>query len=76
MVERAWMGLSRKLPPEGQPENARKPFAFFVLPLSLEYPGKFAGWLAEKPFSHIRFGCPALELAMRLENRILRRALT
>jgi hypothetical protein len=76
MVESAWMWLSRKLPPEGQPENARKPFAFFVLPLSLEYPGKFAGWLAEKPFSHIRFGCPALELAMRLENRILRRALT
>jgi hypothetical protein len=76
MTENAWMWMTNTLPPPPGPVLEKKPFVYFVLPLTLEYPGIMANWLAQKRFSHIRFSCPALEIAIELENQILRRKLS
>lgn len=40
---------------------------FFVLPLSLEFHGAWAKWLARKRITHLRFSCPAFNVGLALE---------
>ncbi len=44
---------------------------FFVLPLSLEFHGLWAKWLARQRITHLRFSCPAFNLSLALEAKIL-----
>jgi len=44
---------------------------FFVLPLSLEFHGAWAKWLARKKMTHLRFSCPAYNLTLALEASLL-----
>lgn len=73
MAQNAWMMLFQCLPPEPKYPVESKPFYFFVLPLSLEFEGQWARWLAMQRWTHLRFHCPALELAFSIENQVLRR---
>lgn len=76
MVESAWMWLSGSLAERtGNQSVLKKPFYFFVLPLTLEYEGILPQFLAHNRLSHLRFHCEALEIAFEIENRILRRSL-
>lgn len=74
MLEATWLALGGK--PDDLPQGARKEgrFAFFVLPMTLEYEGTWAKTLARQPWTHIRFHCPALELGFALEVAIRKRA--
>lgn len=71
MLESAWMWLSNGAPPATGPTK-KGHFYFFVLPLTVEYEGKIAQWFAHKRISHLRFGCQAMEVALALENQVLR----
>lgn len=69
LLENAWMMLFKKCPTDAG-RIVKNPFFFFVLPLSLEFEGKWAHQLALKPWTHIRFECPAMELALAIENQL------
>lgn len=69
LLENAWMMLFKKWPQAHGNQN-NKLFFFFVLPLSLEFEGKWAHQLALQPWTHIRFECPAMELALAIENQL------
>lgn len=73
MVENAWMWISGSVIKcaENQP-ILKKPFYFFVLPLTLEYEGILPQFLAHNRVTHLRFHCDALEIAFEIENRILK----
>jgi hypothetical protein len=47
---------------------------FFVLPLSLEFHGAWAKWLARKHITHLRFSCPAFNVGLALEATCLYQA--
>ncbi len=44
---------------------------FFVLPLSQEFHGLWAKWLARQRITHLRFSCPAFNLTLALEAKLL-----
>lgn len=73
LLEIAWLHLTGLKPPTYRGQNMKDHFAFFVLPLTQEYEGGFAQWLAQKRISHIRFACPAHEIALELERELLLR---
>lgn len=73
LLENSWMLLFSENPPKFHWEDSGKQFYFFVLPLSLEFDGKVAKWLATKPWTHLRFHCQAQELAFEIENLVLKR---
>jgi hypothetical protein len=73
LMEITWLHLTRSTPPLFLGTDSREPFTYFVLPLTQEYEGGFARWLARKRISHIRFACPAHELALQLEKELLMR---
>ena len=74
ILENAWMWLSKTTPPPYRGKVDPKPFYFFVLPLTLEFHGALAKWLAQQRITHIRFHCEALEVAFRIENLTLKRS--
>lgn len=73
LMEIAWLHLTRSTPPLFRGSDRPEPYAFFVLPLTQEYEGGFAWWLAKRRISHLRFACPAHELALQLEKDLLLR---
>lgn len=75
LLEISWMRLNLSRPPRFSGKDRNEPYAFFVLPLTQEYDGGFLRWLARKRITHIRFGCPAHEMALLLEREILSRNL-
>lgn len=75
LLEIAWLHLTATIPPVYTGRDRQDPFAFFVLPLTQEYEGGFLRWLARRRLSHIRFACPAHEVALQLEKEILLRAI-
>jgi len=75
MLENAWMWLANDLPPQSGIKEKEGNFYFFVLPLTLEFEGAFAQWLAHNRKSHIRFSCNALELSFEIESQVLKRNL-
>jgi len=81
LLENAWMWLSGKPVPEtwwtkSTFAKADTVFYFFVLPLTLEYEGWIPQFLAHKRLSHIRFRCEALQIALQVENEVLRQMTT
>ena len=75
LLEIAWMRLSASPPPKFSGKDRKEEFAFFVLPLTQEYEGGFLRWLARKRITHIRFGCPAHDMALEIERALLLRSL-
>jgi hypothetical protein len=75
LLEIAWLHLDSSRPPVFKGRDRDAPFAFFVLPLTLEYENSLLRWLARRRISHIRFSCPAHEIALELERSILLRPL-
>lgn len=76
MLEATWLALGGRCEeiPQGPEKQGR--FAFFVLPMTLEYNGTWAKALARQSWTHIRFHCPSLELGFALEKAIRIRGLS
>lgn len=75
LLESAFMWLSGKIPPVENNSKRKGSFYFFVLPLTLEFEGWLPQWIAHNRISHIRFECEALEIALKIENQVLRRSI-
>ena len=73
MLENAWIWLFKTAVPELATPIKNGRFYFFVLPLTLEFEGKIPQMLAHNRLSHIRFHCEALEIALTIENLVLKR---
>jgi hypothetical protein len=75
LLEIAWLHLTASMPPVFKGTDRQESFAFFVLPLTQEYEGGLLRWMARRRLSHIRFACPAHEIALELEKKILLRSI-